>query len=74
MMGLFDSEGKRFASKKMLKEYCAAGGVVQFEETSFFGAEFKGEGKYCVVLPTPQIRKSFANVTVTAGGKLLRVE
>lgn len=74
MMGLFDSQGRRFATKKMLKEYAAHGGnKVHFEETSFFGREFKGAGEYCVVLPTPSIRKSFATVTVTDDCTLLKV-
>lgn len=51
MMGLFTDGGKRYASKKALKS--DIGRRVEFEETSFFGAEFKGAGEYCVVLPTP---------------------
>lgn len=75
MMGIFDSQGQRFKSKKALKEYAAfKGNKVHFQETSFFGPEFKGEGRYCVVLPTPQDRKSFATVTVKADGTLLKVE
>lgn len=73
MMGLFDSQGQRFKSKKMLKEYCNGKNTVNFQETSFFGLEFKGAGSYCVVLPTPQDRRSFATVTVTDERVLVKV-
>jgi len=74
MMGLFDAQGARFKSKKMLKEYCALGGQkVRFQETSMFGNEFKGAGDYCVVLPTPKDRRTFATVTVADDHTLLKV-
>ena len=71
MMGLFDNDGFRFKTKKMLKEYI--GQKVVFQETSFFGAEFKGAGSYTVVLPSPTERKAFATVIVRADGTLLKV-
>lgn len=72
MMGLYDDQYERFGSKKALKAH--VGTRVNFEETSFFGAEFKGAGDYCVVLPTPQDRRTFATVTVTDERVLVKVK
>ena len=38
-----------------------------FVETSMFGPEFKGDGAYPVVGPSPYERKWFATVRVTDG-------
>lgn len=39
-----------------------------FQETSIFGAEYKGDGTYCVVGPCPYTkRKWYAEVTVKDG-------
>ena len=54
------------ASKKELKTMI--GEVFDPIETSMFGAEYKGDGEYCVVGPDPyRNRKYFAAVTVVGG-------
>ena len=57
-----------YPTKKLFKER-AIGTVasVIFMETSMFGPEYKGDGKYCVVGPSPTQRKWYAEVTVTNG-------
>lgn len=72
MMSLFTANGERFLTKKALK--ADIGKRISFEETSFFGAEYKGAGTYCVVLPSPLLRRAFAEVTVSDGGFLLKVK
>ena len=52
-------------TKKSLKG--AVGQTPNFIETSIFGAEYKGDGSYCVVGPDPYVRKWFATVTVKDG-------
>ena len=54
-----------FQTKKALK--AAKGETPQFIETSMFGNEFHGDGKYVVVGPTPKKRIWFAQVTVADG-------
>lgn len=57
-----------YKTKKAFKEACvgkSASGI--FQETSIFGAEYKGDGKYAVVGPTPHERKWFASVVVLNG-------
>jgi len=51
-----------FKTKKELKQ--AIGQFPRFIETSIFGNEYKGNGTYCVVGPSPYERKWFASVTV----------
>lgn len=51
-----------FTSKKELK--ASIGKHPIFIETSMFGEEFKGDGTYNVVGPTPHNRKWFATVVV----------
>jgi len=51
-----------FNTKKELKN--AIGTIPEFIETSSFGDEFKGDGTYSIVGPTPYNRKWFANITV----------
>ena len=63
MMGA--SASLQFATKKELKG--AIGEKPDFEETSMFGPEFHGDGKYTVVGPHPLDRKWFATVTITDG-------
>ena len=63
MMGA--SVARRYPTKKSLK--AAVGAEPDFEETSMFGLEFKGDGQYTVVGPHPYDRKWFATVTVTDG-------
>jgi len=57
MLGIYG-----FKTKKDLKQ--AIGRPVQFIETSIFGLEYKGDGQYAVVGPSPNIRKWYATVTV----------
>jgi hypothetical protein len=57
--------GARYATKKELK--AAVGQSLRYEETSFFGPEYKADGKFCVVGPSPTQRKWFAEVTMVGG-------
>lgn len=54
-----------YPSKKALKS--EVGKPLQYVETSIFGPEYKAEGKFCVVGPSPTQRKWFAEVTMAAG-------
>ena len=57
--------GAPYATKKVLKENI--GKEFRFIETSFFGAEYHGEGTYTVVGADPFTnRKWYATVTVNA--------
>jgi len=60
MMGI-----KGYKTKKELK--AAIGDRPHFIETSFFGAEYKGDGCYAVVGPHPTVRTWFAEVTIVDG-------
>ena len=54
------------ATKKDLKT--KVGQEPPFIETSFFGLEYTGkDGKYCVVGPSPSVRKWYATVEVKDG-------
>lgn len=53
------------ATKKSLKS--AIGERPCFVETSMFGNEFKGDGEYTIVGPSPYDRKWYATVTVRDG-------
>jgi hypothetical protein len=57
--------GAGFLTKKGLKE--AVGQSPRFVETSVFGPEYKGDGKYNVVGPHPHVRKWYATVTIKNG-------
>lgn len=57
--------GAGFLTKKGLKE--ATGQAPRFVETSMFGPEYKGDGSYCVVGPSPYVRKWYATVTIKNG-------
>jgi len=57
--------GARYKTKKDLK--AAVGQALKYEETSMFGPEFKENGKFCVVGPSPYERKWFAEVTMENG-------
>lgn len=65
-----------FKSKADLKAAIKSGQPVKFtdhaEETSIFGPEFKGDGKYCVCMDHPK-RTKFANLTV-ANGNVTKAE
>jgi len=57
--------GASYKTKKALKE--SVGEALRYVETSFFGAEFKRDGTFCVVGPSPEQRKWFAEVTMKNG-------
>jgi hypothetical protein len=54
-----------YRTKKHLKQ--SIGQPFRFEETSFFGPEYKGDGVYTVVGPGAYERKWYATVTVKDG-------
>jgi len=54
-----------YPSKKALKESIAK--PLRYQETSFFGEEFRPDGQFCVVGPSPTNRRWFAEVTMSAG-------
>jgi hypothetical protein len=58
--------GAPYASKKALK--AEVGQPLMYVETSMFGAEYKPNGRFCVVGPCPYTkRKWFAEVTMENG-------
>lgn len=58
--------GADYKTKKAAKE--SIGEPPRFIETSIFGPEFHGDGKYTVVGPDPsRNRKWYAQITVTDG-------
>jgi hypothetical protein len=58
--------GASYKSKKDLK--AAVGQPLRYEETSFFGAEYKADGTFCVVGPCAHTnRKFYASVTMVNG-------
>lgn len=57
--------GANYKTKKELK--AAIGQDLRYEETSAFGPEYKENGTFCVVGPSPYRRKWFASVTMVAG-------
>lgn len=62
-----------FPTKKSFKEFAIDNYAEQFfMETSAFGPEYKGDGTYCVVGPSPQSRRWFASVVVK-DGKVIRI-
>lgn len=54
-----------YATKKALKEHI--GQPLRYTETSFFGEEYKADGKFSVVGPSPTQRKWYAEVTMQNG-------
>ncbi len=54
-----------YKTKKLLKENI--GQELRYQETSLFGPEFKSDGTFCVVGPSPYQRKWFAQVTMKDG-------
>jgi len=60
-----DMMGACYKTKKDLK--AAIGQELRYEETSFFGPEYKENGTFCVVGPSPVERKWFASVTIQNG-------
>ena len=63
--------GASYKTKKALKE--AIGQPLRYVETSLFGAEYKENGSFSVVGPTPRVRKWFAYVTMK-DGLIVKVE
>jgi hypothetical protein len=59
-----------YPTKKALKQ--AIGQSLRYEETSFFGPEYRENGTFAVVGPSPYQRKWFASVTMK-DGKILKV-
>lgn len=59
-----------YKTKKELK--AAVGQSLRFVETSLFGTEYRPDGKFAVVGPSPYQRKWFAEVTMK-DGKIERV-
>ena len=57
--------GASYPTKKDLKAH--VGQPLRYEETSAFGPEFKSTGKFCVVGPSPYVRKWYAEVTMENG-------
>ncbi len=54
-----------FKTKKELQ--AAVGETPNFIETSWHGSEFKGDGRYTVVGPSPYKRKWWATIEVKNG-------
>ena len=71
MMAVTTVGGNPFKTKKALREHI--GKHLCFVETSMFGAEFKGAGKYTIVGPEPYKRVWYAQVTVKDDGELMKV-
>ena len=57
--------GANYKTKKALKE--CVGQELRYVETSYFGPEYKDNGTFCVVGPSPYVRKWFASVTMKDG-------
>jgi hypothetical protein len=57
--------GANYKTKKELK--LAIGEPLDYVETSMFGAEYRDNGTFCVVGPSPSVRKWFASVTMKDG-------
>jgi hypothetical protein len=57
--------GATYKTKKALKE--SIGQSLRYVETSMFGEEYKANGTFCVVGPSPLQRKWFAEVTMKDG-------
>jgi len=57
--------GASYKTKKALKE--SVGQSLRYVETSMFGEEYKANGTFCVVGPSPLQRKWFAEVTMKDG-------
>lgn len=62
------------ASYKYKKDLKAAvGETLKYVETSFFGQEYRADGTFCVVGPSPHERRWFAKVTMREG-RIAKVE
>ena len=57
--------GALYPTKKALRE--SVGKPLRYEETSFFGAEYRADGTFAVVGPSPYQRKWYAQVIMRGG-------
>jgi hypothetical protein len=57
--------GASYPTKKRLKEHI--GQPLRYVETSAFGPEYRNNGTFAVVGPSPYIRNWFATVTMVNG-------
>ena len=57
--------GANYPTKKALK--ASIGKRLRYVETSMFGEEYKPDGTFCMVGPSPTIRKWYAQVTMADG-------
>jgi len=57
--------GALYPTKKALKENI--GKPLRYTETSMFGEEYRANGTFCVVGPSPTIRKWYAEVSMHDG-------
>ena len=57
--------GALYPTKKELK--LSIGRPLRYTETSIFGEEYRRDGKFCVVGPSPTVRKWYAEVTMVNG-------
>ena len=62
--------GASYPTKKALK--ASVGQSLRYVETSMFGEEYRPDGTFTVVGPSPYQRKWFATVTM-AQGKIVKV-
>lgn len=60
-----------YRTKKELRSQI--GKQLTYQETSVFGAEYKPNGQFCVVGPSPYERKWFATVHMV-DGKITKVQ
>ena len=63
--------GACYKTKKDLKT--SIGQSLRYIETSMFGQEYKADGTFCVVGPSPYERKWYAEVTMI-NGKIAKVK
>lgn len=61
-------------TKKDLKAKVGVEASCVFQETSMFGPEYKGQGSYPVVGPSPTERKWYATVKVDGAGRIVSVK
>jgi hypothetical protein len=57
--------GALYPTKKALKE--SVGKALHYEETSMFGPEYRPDGKFAVVGPSPRKRNWYAEITMENG-------
>ena len=63
--------GAAYKTKKALKT--AVGSPLDYIETSFFGPEYKGDGRYAVVGPDPYKARNWFATVVVEGGIITKV-